>query len=62
MQLMKKWLIFTLILVIPVVGQKEKKLKSKPPKKKSEIEFSNMSSGISLKEIKKINSLPLNYI
>ena len=28
----------------------------------SEIEFSNMSSGISLKEIKKINSLPLNYI
>ena len=28
----------------------------------SEIEFSNMSSGIALKEIKKINSLPLDYI
>lgn len=27
-----------------------------------EIEFSNMSSGIVMKEIKKINSLPLNYI
>ena len=27
----------------------------------NEIEFSNMSSGISLKEIKKINSLPLDY-
>ena len=28
----------------------------------NEIEFSNMSSGIALKEIKKIHSLPLNYI
>ena len=28
----------------------------------SEIEFSNMSSGIALKEIKKITNLPLEYI
>jgi len=28
----------------------------------NEIEFSNMSSGIALKEIKKINTLPLDYL
>ena len=28
----------------------------------NEIEFSNMSSGISLKEIKKLHSLPLDYV
>ena len=42
MQLMKKWLIFILILVIPVIGQvKKKESKSKSYKKKNEIEFSN---------------------
>ena len=41
-QLINKWLILTLILVIPVIGQvKKKELKSKVPKKKSKIEFSN---------------------
>ena len=41
-QLINKWLILTLILVIPVIGQvKKKELKSKAPKKKSKIEFSN---------------------
>ena len=28
----------------------------------NDIEFSKMASGIALKEIKKINSLPLDYI
>ena len=28
----------------------------------NKIEFNNMSSGIALKEIKKINTLPLDYI
>jgi len=42
MQLMKKWLILTLILVIPIFGQvKKKKSKSTKLKKKNEIEFSN---------------------
>ena len=42
MQLMKKWFIFILILMIPVFGQEKKKeLKSKSFKKKNEIEFSN---------------------
>ena len=42
MQLMKKWFIFLLILMIPVFGQEKKKeLKSKSSKKKNEIEFSN---------------------
>ena len=42
MQLLKKWFIFTLILLIPVIGQ-DKKKDSKPlaSKKKNEIEFSN---------------------
>ena len=42
MQLIKKWFIFILILMIPVFGQgKKKELKSKSPKKKNEVEFSN---------------------
>ena len=42
MQLLKKWFIFTLILLIPVIGQ-DKKKDSKPlaSKKKKGIEFSN---------------------
>ena len=39
---MKKWSIFILILFIPAIGQlKEKNSKSKSPKKKNKIEFSN---------------------
>ena len=42
MQLMKKWLIFILILMIPIFGQgKKKELKSKSPKKKNVVEFRN---------------------
>jgi carboxyl-terminal processing protease len=42
MQLMKKWFIFLLIILIPVFGQKEKKeQKSKSFKKKNKLEFSN---------------------
>ena len=42
MQLMKKWVIFILILMIPVFGQEKKKEpKSKSFKKKNELEFSN---------------------
>ena len=42
MQLMKKWFIFLLIILIPVFGQKEKKEpKSKSFKKKNKLEFSN---------------------
>ena len=42
MQLLKKWFIFTLILLIPVIGQ-DKKKDSKPlaSKKKNGLEFSN---------------------
>ena len=42
MQLMKKWFIFILILMIPVFGQEKKKEpKAKSFKKKNKIEFSN---------------------
>ena len=42
MQLLKKWFIFTLILLIPVIGQDKKKgSKSLTSKKKNRIEFSN---------------------
>ena len=42
MQLIKRWIIFTFILIIPVIGQdKKKEPKSKSFKKKNEIEFSN---------------------
>ena len=42
MQLIKRWIIFTFILIIPVIGQdKKKEPKSKSIKKKNEIEFSN---------------------
>ena len=42
MQLMKKWFILILILMIPIFGQEKKKEpKSKSFKKKNKIEFSN---------------------
>ena len=42
MQLIKRWIIFTFILIIPVIGQdKKKEPKSKSFKKKNKIEFSN---------------------
>ena len=40
MQLIKRWIIFILILIIPLLGQK-KETKAKSFKKKNEIEFSN---------------------
>ena len=42
MQLINRWILFTLILIIPVLGQKKKKeSEAKSFKKKNEIEFSN---------------------
>ena len=42
MKLINNWLIYILILVIPVTGQvKKKELNTKPSKKKNKIEFSN---------------------
>ena len=42
MQLLKKWFIFTIILLIPVIGQDKKKdSKQLESKKKNEIKFSN---------------------
>ena len=42
MQLINRWILFTLILIIPILGQKKKKeTEAKSFKKKNEIEFSN---------------------
>ena len=42
MQLINRWILFTLILIIPVLGQEKKKEpKTKSFKKKNEIKFSN---------------------
>ena len=42
MQLINRWILFTLILIIPILGQKKKQEpKAKSFKKKNEIEFSN---------------------
>ena len=42
MQLINRWILFTLILIIPILGQKKKKEpEAKSFKKKNEIEFSN---------------------
>ena len=42
MQLIKRWILFSLMLIIPVLGQEKKKEpKAKSFKKKNEIEFSN---------------------
>ena len=42
MQLINRWILFTLILIIPILGQeKKKKPEAKSLKKKNEIEFSN---------------------
>ena len=42
MQLIKKWFIFILIIIIPVIGQdKKKKTTPKSSKNKNKIEFSN---------------------